>query len=221
MATLTDYLIQYGDVIGYAVVGTVALIALGIVQLIRRRRDLKRARIAVRLVMYSICEPRQGPVAVTGTYRESQSERWIECKAQRVSVEGGVDVVRGSRARWQRGTRTYALRDGDVVIAIGVMSRIQGPTWRLVSSPDEAGVQLFSVSPIPAPAPLWPWRAPLVLAMAGGLAFFALSKVGEVLVDGPSCAEPLRLQVAAAMPLVRDDALAKLRQCPRRSPADV
>jgi hypothetical protein len=215
VGAVADYLIQYGEVIGYAVVGSIALLALGVIQLIRRRRDLKRARIAVRLVTYSICEPRQGPVAVTGTYHESPTERWIDCKAQRISLEGGVDVVRGTRARWQRGTRTYALRDGDVVIAIGVMSRIQGPTWRLVPSPDEAGVQLYAVTPKATPAPLWPWRAPLILAMAAGIGFLGLYKVGEALVDTPTCAERLRLQIAAAIPLVRDDALAKLRQCPR------
>src|SRR5688572_6244626 len=76
VATVADYLIQYGDVIGYAILGLIALIALGVIQLIRRRRDLERARTAVRLVTYSICEPRQGPVAVTGTYRESMRERW-------------------------------------------------------------------------------------------------------------------------------------------------
>lgn len=211
---VVEYLVQYGDVIGYAAVGIFALLALGVIQLIRRRRDLERARIAVRLVTYSICEPRQGPVAVTGTYHESQSERWIQCKLQRVTLEGGVEVVRGTRAQWKGGTRTYAVRDGDVVIAIGVMSRIEGPTWRLVPSPDEAGVQVYAVTPSPAPAPLWPWRAPLILALAGGIAFFTLYKVGEVLVDKPACDDPLKLQIAAAMPLVREDALAKLKQCP-------
>jgi hypothetical protein len=214
VVTVVDTLVRYGDVIGYAVVGVIALIALGVIQLIRRRRDVGRARVAVRLVTYSICEPRQGPVAVTGTYHESPRERWIDCRGQRVSLEGGIDVVRGTRASWQRGTRTYALRDGDSVYAIGVMSRIQGSEWRLVPSPEEAGVQLYAVTPAPAPAPLWPWRAPLILALAGGIAFFGLSKVGEVLVDKPACVDPLRLQIAAALPLVRDDALAKLRQCP-------
>lgn len=214
MAPVVDYLVQYGDVIGYAIVGVLALVALGVIQLIRRRRDLERARVAVRLVTYSICEPRQGPVAVTGTFRESARERWLECKGQRVSLEAGIDVVRGTRALWHRGTRTYALRDGDIVIAIGVMSRLDGSHWRLVPSPEEVGVQLYAATPQPAPAPLWPWRAPLILAMAGGIAFFGLTKVGEVLVDKPACVDPLRLQIAAAMPIVRDDALAKLRQCP-------
>lgn len=215
MGTVAEYLIRYGDVIGYVVVGLIAVLALGVVQLLRRRRDLGRARVAVRLVTYSICEPRQGPVAVTGTYRESQSERWIDAKGQRVSFDGNIDVVRGTRARWQRGTRTYALRDRDEVIAIGVMSRVQDSTWRLVPSPEEPGVQLYATTPRPAPAPLWPWRAPLVLAIAGGLAFFGMSKVGEALADQRACADPLRLQLAAAMPLVRDDALAKLHECQR------
>ncbi len=213
MSTVAQYLIEYGDVIGYAAIGLVALVTLGVIQLFRRRRDLERARVAVRLVTYSICEPRQGPVAVTGTYHESQSERWIECKLQRVSLEGGVEVVRGTRAQWHGGARTYSLRDGDVVIAIGVMSRIDGPRWRLVASPDEAGVQVYAVTPVPAPAPLWPWRAPLILAIAGGIAFFGLYKVGELLVEKPACSDALRLQIAAAMPLVREDALAKLKQC--------
>ncbi|HSD86718.1 MAG TPA: hypothetical protein VLB44_04360 [Kofleriaceae bacterium] len=215
MATLADYLLRYGDVIGYAAVGAIALIALGVIQWIRRRRDLKRARIAVRLVTYSICEPRNGPVAVTGTYREAKSGRWLECKTQRVSLDGGVDVVCGTRAQWQGGTRTNALRDGDGVIAIGVMSRLDGASWRLVPSPEEAGVQLYAVTPRPAPAPLWPWRAPLILAIAGGIAFFSLSRVGEALVENPACDDPVRLQLAAALPLVRDAALAKLQRCAR------
>ncbi|HEX5062981.1 MAG TPA: hypothetical protein VFV99_26585 [Kofleriaceae bacterium] len=214
MATLTDYFVQYGDVIGYAVVGVIALIALGVIQLFRRRGDLKRARTAVRLVTYSICEPRQGPVAISGTYRETQSESWIECRGQRVSLEGGVDVVAGTRAQWRNGTRTYRLRSGDEVYAIGVMTRLQGSNWKIVPSPEETGVQLYAATPRPAPAPLWPWRAPLILAITGGIAFFGLYKTGEMLVDKPVCGERMQLQIAAAMPLVREDALAKLRQCP-------
>lgn len=217
MATLVEYLIQYGDVIGYVVVGVLALIVLGIIQLIRRRRDREKARTAVRLVTYSICEPRQGPVAVSGTYNESQSEQWLDCKGQRVALDS-VDVVRGTRAQWRNGTRTYLLRNGDAVIAIGVMSRVQGTSWRLAPSPEETGVQLYAVTPAATPAPLWPWRAPLILAIAGGIAFFGLSKVGEVLVDKPACADPLGLQIATAMPLVREDALAKLKQCPTPQP---
>jgi hypothetical protein len=214
VATLAEYLVQYGAAIGYAAVGLFALLALGVIQWIRRRRDVDRARTAVRLVTYSICDPRQGPVAVTGAYRESQGERWIECKGQRVVLEQ-VEVVRGTRAQWKSGVRTYAVRDRDAVIAIGVMSRLDGATWRLAPSPEEAGVQVYAVTPTPAPPPLWPWRAPLILAICGGIAFGALYEVGEVLVDKPACSESgqLRLQIAAAMPLAREDALAKLRQC--------
>jgi hypothetical protein len=215
MSTLAGYLVQYGDVIGYAGIGVIAFMALGVIQLFRRRRDLKRARTAVRLVTYSICEPRNGPVAVSGTYHESLDQRWIACKAHRVVLEGEIAIERGTRARWQRGTRTYALREGDTVIAIGVMSSLGGATWRLVPSPEEPGVQLYAVTPAPAPAPLWPWRAPLILAMTAGIAFFSMYKVGEVLVDKQACADETRLQIGAAMPLVRDDALSALRQCTR------
>lgn len=215
MSTVVEYLVQYGDVIGYAAVGFLALVTLGVIQLVRRRRDLKRARTAVRLVTYSICEPRQGPVAVTGAYHESGEERWIACRAQRVSLEGAVEVMRGTSARWRGGSRTYALRDGDTVIAIGVMSKLDGGSWRLVASPEEPGVQLYAVTPAPAPAPLWPWRAPLILVMAAGIAFGAMYEVGHMLVDKPACGDVLSLQIAAALPLVRDEALAKLRQCPQ------
>lgn len=212
METLADYLVEFGDVIGYVVVGLIALILLGVIQLIRRRRDVQKARTAVRLVTYSICEPRQGPVAVSGTYHDAKDERWIQCGAQRVSLEQ-VEVVRGTRARWQRGTRTYELRDGDIVIAIGVMSRGDGASWRLAPSPDEAGVQLYATKPRPTPAPLWPWRAPLILAIVGGAAFFGLSKVSEVLIEKASCADKLSLQIAAALPRGHDAAVAKLTQC--------
>ncbi|HEY5946113.1 MAG TPA: hypothetical protein VIV40_11510, partial [Kofleriaceae bacterium] len=217
---LDEYLVQYGEVIGYAAVGVFALISLGIIQLMRRRADAKKARIAVRLASYSISEPRQGPIAVTGTHHQTQSERWLECKGQRVTLDGPVEVVRGTRARWQRGERTYTVKDGDVAIAIGIMSRrSDGPGWRLVSSPGENGIQLFAVQPTPAPPPLWPWRAPLILAVCGGIAFFGLYQLGTFLVDVPrdktSCSESsrLRLQIATALPLVREDALGRLQSC--------
>lgn len=219
---MLEYLVQYGEVIGYAAVGVIALATLGIIQLMRRRADIKRARIAVRLASYSISEPRQGPVAVTGSFRQSQDERWVECKNQRVVLDGPVEVQRGTSARWQRGVRTYGVRDGDVVIAVGVMSRAPGGVaagWRLVSPPGEAGIQVIAVQPVAAPPPLWPWRAPLILIVVGGIAFFGLYQTGALLVDVPrdngGCTDSakLRLQIAAALPLVRDDALTRLDRC--------
>jgi hypothetical protein len=218
---LREYLLQYGEAIGYAAIGVLALIALGIIQLLRRRGDVKRARIAVRLVTYSISEPRQGPIAVTGVYRESQSERWMECKGQRVALEGPVEVVRGTRGRWQRGVRTYTVRDGEVVIALGIMSRAGAVSagWRLVASPGEDGIQLYAAEPAPAPPPLFPWRAPLILAVCGAVAFGALYQTGKLLVDVPrgsdGCEETaqLRLQIGAAIPLVREEALRRLAMC--------
>lgn len=216
---LDEYLLQYGEIIGYAATGVFALIGLGIIQWMRRRSDVKKARIAVRLVTYSISEPRVGPIAVTGTYRQAQNE--LECKAHRVAIDQ-MEVVRGTRGRWQGGTRTYSVRDGDVVIAVGVMARGATTTeWRLSPSPGEHGVQVYAVDPAPAPAPLFPWRAPLFLVICGGLAFGALYQTGAFLVDVPrgadGCSESsqLRLRFAAATPLVREDALRRLAMCPQ------
>ena len=219
---LAEYLIEYGEVIGYAAVGVIALIGLGIIQLMRRRSDVKKARIAVRLVTYSISEPRVGPIAVTGTYRESPTEVVLECKAHRVAIaRDQIEIVRGTRGRWQRGTRSYTLRDGDVVIAVGIMSRGDSTTsWRLAASAGESGVQVYAVDPAPAPPPLFPWRALLILAVCGGIAFGGLYQLGKFLVDVPrgaeGCSEPskLRLQIGAATPLVREEALRRLATCP-------
>jgi hypothetical protein len=217
---LGEYLVQYGEVIGYAAAGVLGLIGLVIVQLLRRRSDVKKARIAVRLVTYSISEPRVGPIAVTGTYRQASSE--LECKSHRVAIAPDqMEVVRGTRARWQRGVRAYGVRDGDVVIAVGVMSRGDSTTrWNLAASPGESGVQVYAVEPAPAPAPLFPWRAPLILIVCGGIAFGALYQTGKFLVEVPrgadGCSESskLRLQIGAATPLVREEALRRLASCP-------
>jgi hypothetical protein len=188
----------------------------------RRRSDVKKARIAVRLVTYSISEPRPGPIAVTGTYHQSASEVWLQCKGHRVDIPlEQIEVVRGTRGRWIRGARTYSVQHGDVVIALGLMSRGGNPTaWHLAPSPGEDGVQVYAVDPAPAPPPLFPWRAPLIFAICGGIAFFGLYQLGALLIDLPrgaeGCAESskLRLRIGAATPLVRDEALRRLTTCP-------
>jgi len=214
---LTDYLVQYGEIIGYVLAGVVALLGLLIVQLFRRRGDLKKARIAVRLASYSISTPRVGPIAVKGKYREAQDQRWIDVGVERVDLDGEVEVQRGTGARWAKGTRTYQVKTGDEVIAIGIMSK-SATGWRLVTSPGEAGIQVLAVEPRPAPPPLLPWRAPLILAVWGAIGFFGLSAVGSLLADVPrddSCGDSsvLRLQIASAMPQAREDALGKLARC--------
>jgi hypothetical protein len=214
-----ELLVEQGEVIGAAGVGVIALIGLLIVQLIRRRRDVKRARVAVRLASYSINPPRPGPIAVAGTWHQSDSERWLACSGQRVALDGDVEIVSGTAARWKSGTRTYKVRNGDAIIAIGVMSpRAEGDhtnaDWRLVASPGESGIQIFAKTPRPAPPPLFPWRAPLILAVFAAGGYFGLYEVGTMLVDVPRngiCAEDvLRFEVASALPGVRAQAL-KLR----------
>jgi len=212
-----ELLVEQGEVIGYALIGVLALLGFTVIHLLRRRGDLKRARMAVHLASLSINEPRPGPIAVTGSYHEATTQRWLECNGQRVAIDGGIDVVRGTRARWRDGARTYTVGTGDTVIAIGVMSKVGGGSWRLVASPGESGVQLFAAKPRAAPPPLFPWRAPLFLVLCGGIAFGALYGTGSALVDvGPGpCTDTarLRLQIAAALPLAHDAALDRLARC--------
>lgn len=211
-----DLLVQNGEVISYAVVGVLALFGLLIVQLFRRRGDRKKAETAVRLASYSVVAPRPGPIAVRGPYHQTADERWISSHGQRVDLSGPIEIVRGTKGRWQGGTRTYTVKQGDEVIAIGVMSRGASGSWQLVSSPGEAGVQVFAAEPRPAPAPLLPWRAPLILAVLGAIFFFGLAAVAPMVGDvGTDCSDSakLRLQIANALPQGRDEALAKLARC--------
>lgn len=214
---MTDYLIEYGDAIGFALTGVLAVIGLVIIQLVRRRGDVKKARTAVRLVTYSIVDPRPGPIAVRGTYRGELGEKRLDCGGQRVVFDGPIEVVRGTRGRWKRGVRTYALREGDEAMAIGVMSQRADGAWSLAASPGEDGIQLYAAKPRPAPPPLFPWRALLGLVVCGGIAYGALYEAGALLVDVPrgDCSDNavLRLQISAALPQSRSPALAALARC--------
>ncbi len=212
---MSQLLVENGEAIGYALVGLVALLGLGVIQWIRRRRDVAKARTASRLASHSVNEPRPGPIAVSGTYREDHTDRWLDHGGERIAFDGELYVVAGTRARWKAGVRTYRLRDRDEVFAIGVMSKAGGE-WRLAASAGEPGVQLFAVKPRPAPRPLFPWRAPLFLVVSAGIAYGGLYGAGTVLVD-VTCTDSTRwqLEVSAALPQVRDAALAKLARCPR------
>lgn len=214
-----DYalLVDQGEIISYALAAVLALVMLGVIQLRRRSSDVKKAREAVRLVTYSIAEPRVGPVAVQGTYHDKPEPR-IDRDGHRIFIEGAPDVQRGTRATWRGGSRTYALRDGDRAIAIGVMAKRaeSGTEWTMVASPNEAGVQLYAAEPRPAPPPLFPLRALVFLAICGSIAFFGLYGIGTKVMDvGGSCDESAvtRLQIASALPLVRADALDALDRC--------
>jgi hypothetical protein len=209
---MSTQLIDNGAVIAWALVGLVALLGLGFIQLLRRRSDLKRARIAVRLASYSITKPRLGPIAIAGRIRD----RTIDCTGQLVALDGTLDIVCGSRARWRQGTRRYTVRDGDEVYAIGIMSKGDDDGWRLKASAGESGVQVFAVKPTAAPKPLLPWRAPLILAVWGAIGYFGLYGIGTLLLDVPAASacldnSRLRFELATALPEVRDEALARYR----------
>src|SRR5260221_12121061 len=124
---MSSQLIDNGAVIAWALVGVIGVLGLGFIQLLRRRGDVKEARIAVRLARYSISKPRLGPIAIEGRYRDGM----IACNGQPVALDGTLDIVRGSRARWKHGTRRYAVRDGDDVIALGIMTKGDDDGWRL------------------------------------------------------------------------------------------
>jgi hypothetical protein len=206
--TLTDN----GELIGYLLPAVLALLGLVVVQLVRRRRDVKKAREAVRLVALSVAEPRPGPIAVKGTWHAGE----IRAGAHQIAVAGEPEVQRGTRGRWKAGARTYTLAEGDPVIAIGVMAKHDELHWSITASPGESGVQLYAVTPRPAPRPLFPWRAPIIFAVCGAIAFGGLYGLGTVLVDVPrDCSDTtvLRLQVAGALPLVRTDAMTALARC--------
>ena len=222
----TELLVQYGETIGYALVGALGLIGLLVIYALRRRGDLKRAQQAVRFASLSLNVPRIGPTAISATYRKTPSEQWLESSTGKVALDDAIEVMVGTSARWRRGVRTYVLNDGDEVVAIGVMSKATSPpsTWRLSPSTGEPGVKLLATKPMAAPAPMWPWRAPFYLALCGGLAFGALYGVGTILVDVPRgsdikpCNESavLRFQISAAVPIIRDQALDELAKCPKR-----
>ncbi|HTL37740.1 MAG TPA: hypothetical protein VL326_31630 [Kofleriaceae bacterium] len=209
--------VDNGEVIAYALAGVVALIGLGIVQLFRRRGDVKKAREAVRLVTWSLAEPRVGPVAVRGRYRPSPELHLVHESGHSIYIDGTPDVVRGTRGRWRSGVRTYELRDGDLAYAIGVMSKrgTSGTEWTMVHSPGESGVQLYAEKPRPVPKPLFPWRALVFLAICGGIGYGALYGAGTVLVDTRECDDSsiTKLQIASGLPMVREDALGKLASC--------
>jgi hypothetical protein len=214
----TQILIEQGEVIGYAAVGAIALIGFVVVHLFRRRGDRKKAMTAVRLASLSLNDPRPGPAAIRGTYRRDT----IECGGQQVTPEGTIEIVRGSKARWSRGVRTYSLGDGETVIAIGVMTK-KGAGWSLAASPGESGVLLYAEKPVAAPPPLFPFRALLFLAITGSIGFFGLYGVGTLLLDVPRgsdidpCRESAitRFELATAVPQlgIRDQALDELARC--------
>ena len=142
----------------------------------------------------------------------------IDCGGERVTIDGACDIQRGTKGRWKAGVRTYSLREGDEVYAIGVMTKRGDREWSIVASPGEDGVQVYAATPRPVPKPLWPWRAPFIVATCGAIAFFALYEVGTQLVAAPAecdASAEERLEISSALPLVRDDALAALARCKR------
>jgi hypothetical protein len=219
-------LVAWGSVISKLVVAALAGGAVLGYRALRNRRDVRAALGDARRMTLSVDEPREGPIAVAGIYH---ADGWLDCGGQRVVLVGELSIVRGSSATWKRGVRTYALRDGDGVVAIGRMSRRAGADgtdyreaaggWQLEPSAGELGIQMCLVKPVPCPRPLWPVRGVLVLGIVGVAAYFGLGYAGKKLVeyrhypreellegDGVST---LASQIACALPRSRERALVR------------
>src|ERR1051325_10269399 len=90
-------LVDNGEVISYAAAGVLALIGLGIIQIFRRRGDVKKAREAVRLVTYSLSAPRPGPVAVKGVWHGGD-EPHIDCGGGNRALDGAAGGPGGAES---------------------------------------------------------------------------------------------------------------------------
>ena len=222
-------LVVWGAVISKAIVVGIPAAAAALVYRVRRRRDLARALTDVDRLGLGIDAPREGPIAVLGSYHCTPgTEAWLDCDGERVTLDGDVSIVRGTVARWKRGVRTYALRDGDAVIALGRMSRAANVAdgadyreaaggWRLAPSAEAAAIQLCAGHPVACPKPFWPIRGALVLGLVGAVAYFGLGWLGNKLVAyreypvTPSDdVSTLRAEIASALPRSREAALRRL-----------
>jgi hypothetical protein len=224
-------LVAWGAVISKLVVVGIPTGTLAAWHAIRRARDLKPARADVARMGLAINEPREGPIAVRGTYRrEAGAEPWLDCSGQRVVLDGAVVIVRGTAATWKRRVRTYTVRDGDDVIAIGRMSRAASGDatdyreaaggWRLAPSTGEPAIQLCTARPVACPKPLWPVRGVLVLGLVGLASYYGLGYYGNAIVKlrdyprssvvGDDDVSTSSAELASALPRSRERALNRL-----------
>ncbi|MEO8705259.1 MAG: hypothetical protein ABI867_34775 [Kofleriaceae bacterium] len=220
------FLIEHGAVIAKVAVATIAVCGLAAFQLVRRHRDRRQARRDADRLSLSVDEPRLGPIAVVGRFCET--DRSLTVSGARVALDGEIIIIRGSRARWTRGTRTYSIHDGDQIIAVGDMTnradasdpgyRESGGGWRLAPSPHDLGIPVCATRPPTAPPPLWPLRGVLALALSGAVGYLTLAMIGSQLVgidpvSQPPYREPAmgNLTIAAALPGSRERAVRQLR----------
>lgn len=204
-------LVEWGHVISKVIVGGAAGLALLGYRAWRNHRDVKAARADAQRMGLSPEPPREGPIAVRGTFQGDH----LDCGGERVELAGPRTIVRGSAATWELGKRTYTLREGDSIVAVGRMVSADG--WRLEPVAGQPAIELCVVDPVPCPPPLWPVRGALAVGIAGVVAYFGLGALGRELVahrDYPDAAlldddgvSTARAQIAAALPIHRTEAL--------------
>src|SRR5262245_48028250 len=169
--------IVYGSLVA-KIVGTVVLLV--IVQLVRRRRDARKARTDLRIRSLYIAAPPPGPISIRGTWRDDGRARWIETAGGRVDIRGAVSIIRGTRGRsgWRRREPTFTLRDRDEVVAMGRMSRAAASGgWLLESTGDEPPIEVIAIKPATCPRALGPVRGLLVVAVCAATVWGALLAV--------------------------------------------
>ena len=223
-------IVEWGGVISKILVVGIAGGAVAAFQAVRKWRDLGPVREDIHRMALSIDEPREGPIAIRGCYRTNGDERHLECSGEGIVLEGDVGIVRGTTATWKAGTRTYALHDGDIVIAVGKMTRRAGGEvtgyreaaggWTLAPSAGETAIQLATASPVATPKPLWPVRGVVVLGLVGAVAFYGLGWIGVKLVEireyprtdlvADDEVSTFRAELASALPRARERALIRL-----------
>ncbi|HEX4423377.1 MAG TPA: hypothetical protein VH165_35960 [Kofleriaceae bacterium] len=164
---------------------------------------------------------------------------YVEAAGERIALAGDVQVIRGTRAaaHWRRPPaatpaglardrgrgrwRLFSIADGDDVVIQGVLARTPGepgdhredPTgWTMRPMSNLPAIELVAARPVTVPVPLGPIRAAVWAVVALVASYATLYEVGKQLVerDHKSPAFGLRLQLAAALPGSRAEAISDL-----------
>jgi hypothetical protein len=230
--------VAHGNIVAWLLVGIVAVAPLGVIRLVRARRDRKLAREDRAPFEIGSRAPGEGPITVRGilrggtvTWTETSSgvklvrpeTLWLEHEGERIDLVGEILVVRGTRATATWRTRSYEVREGDNVIVRGTASRTTSSyreqAWKLEPDGETEPIELCAERPASRARPIHPaWIAGL-LAAFGASGYFGLRWFGKHQLDkAKETHYELRIPLtwttpaalAAMLPGNRDRALAYL-----------
>lgn len=86
--------VAWGGVISKVLVVGIAGGVVAAFQALRKRRDLASVREDIHRLALSIDEPREGPIAIRGSYHTRGDERGLKCSGEWVVLEGDVCIAR-------------------------------------------------------------------------------------------------------------------------------